>query len=51
MVVLVQQTRVEAIPLDRIQAGWDDLVRRVVCSEVNRRARIVPTFGPFGEGT
>ena len=37
MVVLVQQTRVEAIPLDRVQAGWDDLVRRVVCSEVNRR--------------
>jgi AcrR family transcriptional regulator len=36
MVVLVQQIRVEAIPLDRIQAGWDDLVRRVVCSEVNR---------------
>ncbi len=36
MVVLVQQTRVEAIPLDRVQAGWDDLVRRVVCSEVNR---------------
>ncbi len=36
MVVLVQQTRVDQIPLDRIQAGWDDLVRRVVCSEVNR---------------
>ena len=35
MVVLVQQTRVDQIPLDRIQAGWDDLVRRVVCSEVN----------------
>jgi AcrR family transcriptional regulator len=36
MVVLVQQTRVEQIPLARIQAGWDDLVRRVVCSEVNQ---------------
>jgi AcrR family transcriptional regulator len=36
MVVLVQQTRVDEIPLERIQAGWDDLVRRVVCSEVNQ---------------
>jgi AcrR family transcriptional regulator len=36
MVVLVQQTEVEEIPLARIQAGWDDLVRRVVCSDVNR---------------
>jgi AcrR family transcriptional regulator len=36
MVVLVQQTRVEAVPLERIQHGWDDLVRRVVCSEVNQ---------------
>ena len=36
MVVLVQQTREEHIPLERIHAGWDDLVRRVVCSEVNR---------------
>ena len=36
MVVLVQQIRVDQIPLDRIQAGWDDLVRRVVCSEVNQ---------------
>jgi len=35
-VVLVQQTRIEEVPLARIQAGWDDLVRRVVCSEVNR---------------
>ena len=31
MVILVQQTRDEEIPLDRIQHGWDDLVRRVVC--------------------
>jgi AcrR family transcriptional regulator len=36
MVVLVQQTRVDEIPLSRIRAGWDDLVRRVVCSEVNQ---------------
>ena len=36
MVVLVQQTRVEEIPLARVQHGWDDLVRRVVCSEVNQ---------------
>ena len=36
VVVLVQQTRIEAIPLARVQAGWDDLVRRVVCAEVNR---------------
>lgn len=36
MVVLVQQTRVEDIPLARVQAGWDDLARRVVCSEVNQ---------------
>jgi AcrR family transcriptional regulator len=36
MVVLVQQTRVDQIPLERIQAGWDDLVRRVVCAEVNQ---------------
>lgn len=36
MVVLVQQTRIEEIPLARVQAGWDDLVRRVVCSEVNQ---------------
>jgi AcrR family transcriptional regulator len=37
MVVLVQQTRVDAIPLDIVKAGWDDLVRRVVCAEVNRQ--------------
>jgi AcrR family transcriptional regulator len=36
MVVLVQQTRIERIPLERIQHGWDDLVRRVVCPEVNQ---------------
>jgi AcrR family transcriptional regulator len=36
MVVLVQQTRIEQIPLADIQAGWDDLVRRVVCPEVNQ---------------
>ena len=35
MVVLVQQTRIEEVPLARVQAGWDDLVRRVVCSAVN----------------
>jgi AcrR family transcriptional regulator len=31
VLVLVQQTKVDQIPLDRITAGWDDLVRRVVC--------------------
>ena len=36
MVILVQQTRDEEIPLERIQHGWDDLVRRIVCSEVNQ---------------
>jgi AcrR family transcriptional regulator len=36
MVVLVQQTRIEAVPLEHIQHGWDDLVRRVVCAEVNQ---------------
>ncbi len=36
MVVLVEQTQVEQIPLERVQAGWDDLVRRVVCAEVNQ---------------
>jgi AcrR family transcriptional regulator len=36
MVVLVQQTRVEEIPLERIRAGWDDLVRRVICSDVDQ---------------
>ena len=30
MIILVQQTEREKIPLDRIQAGWDDLVRRVI---------------------
>ena len=30
MVVLVQQTRIDEIPLERIQRGWDDLVSRVV---------------------
>ena len=35
MVVLVQQTRAEQIPLERIQHGWDDLVRRVIRPEVN----------------
>jgi AcrR family transcriptional regulator len=29
MVILVQQTRDEEVPLTRIQHGWDDLVRRV----------------------
>ncbi len=36
MVVLEQQTQVDAIPLERVQAGWDDLVRRIVCPDVNR---------------
>ena len=36
VVVLVQQTRIERIPLAHVQAGWDDLVRRVVCAEVNQ---------------
>jgi AcrR family transcriptional regulator len=30
MVILVQQTRTEHIPIERIQHGWEDLVRRVV---------------------
>jgi hypothetical protein len=30
MVVLEQQVTREHLPLDRIEAGWDDLVRRVV---------------------
>ena len=29
-IILVQQTEREQIPLERIRAGWDDLVRRVV---------------------
>lgn len=29
-IVLVQQTEEERLPLDRVRAGWDDLVRRVV---------------------
>ncbi len=36
MVVLVQQTREEAVPLERVQHGWEDLVRRIVCSAVNQ---------------
>jgi AcrR family transcriptional regulator len=36
MVVLVQQTRDEQVPIERIQHGWDDLVRRIVCREVNQ---------------
>ncbi len=28
--ILTQQTQIESISLHRIQAGWDDLVRRVV---------------------
>ena len=36
MVILVQQTQDDQIPLERIQHGWDDLVRRVVCREVNQ---------------
>ena len=30
IVILQQQTHIEQIPVDRIQRGWDDLVRRVV---------------------
>lgn len=30
LVVLDQQTRTERLPLDRIEAAWDDLVRRIV---------------------
>jgi AcrR family transcriptional regulator len=29
-IILVQQTERERIPLDRVRAGWDDLVRRVI---------------------
>jgi AcrR family transcriptional regulator len=29
-IILVQQTEREKIPLDRVRAGWDDLVRRVI---------------------
>ncbi len=29
-IVLLQQTELERIPMERVQAGWDDLVRRVV---------------------
>ncbi len=29
-IILVHQTERERIPLDRVQAGWDDLVRRVI---------------------
>src|SRR5689334_18359681 len=35
MVILVQQTRDEQVPLERVQHGWDDLVRRVVHPAVN----------------
>jgi len=28
--ILVQQTELEELPLDRVRAGWDDLVRRVI---------------------
>jgi hypothetical protein len=30
MVVLDQQVNTEHIAVDRVEAGWDDLVRRVV---------------------
>jgi hypothetical protein len=30
MVILVQQKDIDQIPLQRIQHGWEDLVRRVV---------------------
>jgi AcrR family transcriptional regulator len=29
-IILVQQTQREQLPLDRVRAGWDDLVRRVI---------------------
>lgn len=29
-IVLVQQTEREQLPLERVRAGWDDLVRRVI---------------------
>ncbi|MET0525686.1 MAG: helix-turn-helix domain-containing protein [Nocardioides sp.] len=29
-IVLVQQTERDELPLDRVRAGWDDLVRRVI---------------------
>ena len=29
-IVLVQQTEQDELPLDRVQAGWDDLVHRVI---------------------
>jgi hypothetical protein len=29
-IILVQQTERERIPLARVLAGWDDLVRRVI---------------------
>ena len=29
-IILVQQTEQELLPLDRVRAGWDDLVRRVI---------------------
>lgn len=30
MIILVQQTERERAPLDRVRAGWDDLVRRII---------------------
>ncbi|HWM72912.1 MAG TPA: helix-turn-helix domain-containing protein [Nocardioides sp.] len=30
VIILVQQTEMENVPLDRVKAGWDDLVRRVI---------------------
>jgi AcrR family transcriptional regulator len=29
-IILVQQTEQEQLPLERVRAGWDDLVRRVI---------------------
>ncbi|MCD4535934.1 TetR/AcrR family transcriptional regulator [Nocardioides sp. cx-169] len=34
IVILQQQIHIEHVPLDRIQRGWDDLVRRVVSGGV-----------------
>ena len=31
------EMQLDAVALERIQHGWDDLVRRVVCREVNQQ--------------
>lgn len=35
IVILQQQTHIEQIPLERIQRGWGDLVRRVVAADAS----------------